>query len=1056
MEVQVGGLFFTSNFDSGNLGDVKKIVKEDGSDSSEGPNILSIRFNDFYPDYGFNVWTKPDCANTIYENGNRSWFHFGVRGASAGKLIKINIMNMNRQGRLYSEGYYPLVRCLPGKPKWRRIYERPLFETINGQFILSFIHRFTEPVGSTTYFAFAYPYSYRECQNQICEIENRFEYCKNISSTSARIKDTIYFYRELLCYSLEHLRVDLITISSFHGITDREEPRFDAKLFPEKDVPRCREFKDKRVFVLTSRVHPGETPASFVFSGFLKFILRKEDPRAIQLRKQFVFKLIPILNPDGVYNGHYRTDSRGVDLNRVYSDPSFELNPSIYAVKSMIIYYHVNYRLNKDSYSNVVFPPPDILNEAQKSSSKNKTKVSMTGACRKQLSSVSHLQHSPRSESPGTNYKSRIYDQYKPAKFCDKVPIRRKHSLDSYDTDYRKKGVSLHRSLQIIEPVTLTNEISESTDSEDSIVQKHIQNVLSQYADYTKEELVENVDSDLLSHLSTLTVADNAELDDGEYTTDFHPESSDSESEEDEAPRLGNEGSDGDQDIQPALDTDITYSPHLNNSAFREILPQHSGVAFYVDLHSHSSCKGCFIYGNFIEDDELQVQNMLYPKLISLNTAHFEFSACNFTQRNMYVKGKRNGLSKEGTGRVAIYKSTGIIHSYTLECNYNTGKIINPVAPANGDNGRASPLTVIGIPPKYTPSIFENVGRALAIAALDMTDTNPWSRVTFSKYKHLYGTKEWLKKYCLVPKGFIRPKIVKPPLRMPSASTRLTRVTDNCSSTGSGPVPDMTHLVSMLATKKELHPVREEKCSSRRLPSGPRKVNLLVADKAPANSSLHKKSSSRPSLIRSMSGSSDSHGLMTRHNSRSIDSTKFSNVARNQSFKQRNTHSPSDHSNKKKLSTDLIKQGGACAASSTSDINRKLPAELTTGELPRNTPPKKKVKFSLLKTKQAAMNFLKGNIGKNVLKDEHCHNVEVEKLPRKQKRTRHSLPSLTPLQVADSRSDLKLRGESYTQSNPVKISSKHTKKVRQSIDSQWSLTNESQKANNKSEEPSLQ
>lgn len=69
----------------------------------------------------------------------------------------------------------------------------------------------------------------------------------------------------------------------------------------------------------------------------------------------------------------------------------------------------------------------------------------------------------------------------------------------------------------------------------------------------------------------------------------------------------------------------------------------------------------------------------------------------------------------------------------------------------------------------------------------------------------------------------------------------------------------------------------------------------------------------------------------------------------------------------------------------------------------RNIPPKKKRRFSLLKKKQAAVNFLKGNIGKNILKDEHSHNVELEKLPRKRKKSsRHSLPCLAPLQVADS------------------------------------------------------
>jgi len=49
--------------------------------------------------------------------------------------------------------------------------------------------------------------------------------------------------------------------------------------------------------------------------GFLEFIV-SNDKDAKALREAYVFKVIPMLNPDGVIVGNYRCSLAGHDLNR--------------------------------------------------------------------------------------------------------------------------------------------------------------------------------------------------------------------------------------------------------------------------------------------------------------------------------------------------------------------------------------------------------------------------------------------------------------------------------------------------------------------------------------------------------------------------------------------------------------------------------------------------------------------------------------------------------------------------------------------------------------------
>ena len=53
------------------------------------------------------------------------------------------------------------------------------------------------------------------------------------------------------------------------------------------------------------------------------------------IRSRVVFKVIPFLNPDGVINGHHRTNLSGVDLNRHWTNPQVWRVPPIAHLKEV-------------------------------------------------------------------------------------------------------------------------------------------------------------------------------------------------------------------------------------------------------------------------------------------------------------------------------------------------------------------------------------------------------------------------------------------------------------------------------------------------------------------------------------------------------------------------------------------------------------------------------------------------------------------------------------------------------------------------------------------------
>ena len=92
--------------------------------------------------------------------------------------------------------------------------------------------------------------------------------------------------------------------------------------------------KQRKGVVISSRVHPGETGASWMMKGIIDYLTGPSLSAKI-LRDNFVFKIVPMLNVDGVVNGSSRCNLAGVDLNRCYIEPSRKLHPTVYHLKQV-------------------------------------------------------------------------------------------------------------------------------------------------------------------------------------------------------------------------------------------------------------------------------------------------------------------------------------------------------------------------------------------------------------------------------------------------------------------------------------------------------------------------------------------------------------------------------------------------------------------------------------------------------------------------------------------------------------------------------------------------
>lgn len=92
------------------------------------------------------------------------------------------------------------------------------------------------------------------------------------------------------------------------------------------------QLQNRPIIYIIGRQHPGETPGSYIMEGVLKTLLSNRFEME-RLRENFIIKVVPMVNVDGVICGNYRSNFSGNDVNRQWAFPSKKLHPELFNLK---------------------------------------------------------------------------------------------------------------------------------------------------------------------------------------------------------------------------------------------------------------------------------------------------------------------------------------------------------------------------------------------------------------------------------------------------------------------------------------------------------------------------------------------------------------------------------------------------------------------------------------------------------------------------------------------------------------------------------------------------
>ena len=303
-------LIFESKFESGNLQlayFTQKMNDEDNIDKIDKYQLF--------------------LHNDTNTNGYTQWFFFRVKNMKKDKRVNFNIMNMLRKTSKYCYGIKIWVFSKKGnlieKKTWHhtienvKYYKNNLYRIYKGgrQYYYSLSFDYTSKYDNDEiYFANCIPFTYTDLMKDL----NYYTKYENNKYP--------FFHRKTLCQTIGGNDIDYITINN----------SYINNAFNND--------KNRKVIFLIARQHPSETVGSWKIKGAIKFLLGNSD-EAKYLRDNFIFKIIPMINVDGVISGNTRTSFSGCDLNRRWINPNEFLHPEIFYTKNLIHNFSLKYSI---------------------------------------------------------------------------------------------------------------------------------------------------------------------------------------------------------------------------------------------------------------------------------------------------------------------------------------------------------------------------------------------------------------------------------------------------------------------------------------------------------------------------------------------------------------------------------------------------------------------------------------------------------------------------------------------------------------------------------------